>query len=78
MDDYRLHPVFGRLTDPFEIAVFDRQQEREEYERQYEAQHAAEEKAYYRAMEQEMYEMQFAEYWMGLLEENEMITESVI
>lgn len=78
MDDYRLHPVFGRLTDPFEIAIFDRQQEREEYERQCGAQHSAEEEAYYRAMEQEMYEMQFAEDWMRLLEENEMITESVI
>ena len=78
MSDYRIHPIFGRLTDPFEIAVFDRQQEREEYEnRLYEAQHAAEEEAYYRAMKQEMYEMQFAEDWMGLLEENEMITESI-
>jgi hypothetical protein len=77
MSDYRIPPVFGRLTDPFEIAVFDRQQEREEYEKYYEAQHAAEEKAYYRAMEQEMYEMEFAEYWMGLLEENEMITETI-
>ena len=28
--DYRMHPVFGILTDPEEIAIFDRQQAEED------------------------------------------------
>lgn len=74
--DYRIHPVFGKLTDPEEIAIFDRQQVEEDMEKAYwEAQQQAEEAAYLRAMEEEMYNLQWGEYWMGLLQENEIITD---
>ena len=33
--DYRIHPIFGILTDPEEIAIFDRQQAEEDMERVY-------------------------------------------
>ena len=35
MVEERWHPVFGRLTDPVDIAIFDRQQEKDEYEKAY-------------------------------------------
>lgn len=77
MRDYRYHPVFGILTDPMDIAIFDRQEAVAEQERLYlESLYAAEEEAYWKAMEEAMYEAQWNEYWMSLLEENEIITES--
>ena len=54
MKEERWHPVFGRLTDPEEIAVFDRQQAREEYENAYQK---AWEEEYEKAMQEE-YERQ--------------------
>ena len=73
--DYRISPIFGILTDPEDIAVFDRQQAEKDMEKAYwEAQQQAEEEAYLRAIEEEMYNLQWGEYWMGLMEENEMIT----
>ena len=70
--DYRIHPVFGKLTDPEEIAIFDRQQEREEYERMAEKYYQkemekAEERAYYRAMEDEYLNA----IWIHYMEEME-------
>lgn len=77
MKDYRYHPVFGILTDPEDIAVFDRQLREKEYMEAYlEAEYRAQEEAYYKAMEEEMYNLQWGEYWMDLLQENEIITES--
>ena len=58
--DYRMHPVFGILTDPEEIAIFDRQQAEEDMER-----------AYWEAQQQAEYEY----YWMLFMQENEMITD---
>ena len=76
MSEYRIHPIFGILTDPEDIAVFDRQQAEEDMEKAYmEAQQQAQEEAYLRAMEEEMYNLQWGEYWMGLMKENEMITD---
>ena len=76
MSDYRLHPVFGVLTDPEEIRIFDRQQAEDVEKAYWEAQQQMEEEAYWRAMEEEMYNSQWEEYWMELLQENEAITES--
>ena len=43
MSEYRIHPVFGILTDPEDIAVFDRQQAKKDSEQAYlEAQQQAE------------------------------------
>lgn len=76
MSEYRIHPVFGILTDPEDIAVFDRQQAEEDMEKAYwEAQQQAEEEAYWRAMEEDMYNLQWGEYWIDLMQENEMITD---
>jgi hypothetical protein len=76
MSEYRISPIFGKLTDPEEIAIFDRQQAEEDMEKAYwESQQQAEEEAYYRAMEEEMNNLQWGEYWMELLYENEMITD---
>lgn len=35
MSEYRIHHAFGILTDPEDIAVFDRQQAEEDMERAY-------------------------------------------
>ena len=76
MEDYRIHPAFGILTDPEEIRIFDRQQAEDVEKAYWEAQQQMEEEAYWRAMEEEMYNSQQEEYWMELLQENEAITES--
>ena len=55
----RWHPVFGRLTDPEDIAVFDRQQARDEYER---ACQKAWEDEYEKEMEKQYQEQMEKEY----------------
>lgn len=46
MKEYREHPIFGRLTDPEDIMVFDRQQARGDFDK-------AQQRAYEEAMEEE-------------------------
>lgn len=72
MSDYRLHPIFGKLTDPEEIAIFDRQQEERAY---LEAQQQAEHEAEMRAQEEAYHQAEYEYYWMLFMEENEMITD---
>ncbi len=77
MSDYRLHSAFGILTDPEEIRIFDRQQAEEDMERAYwEAQEQAAYEAEMRAREEEYYQEMYEDFWMGLVKENEIITES--
>ena len=55
--DYRMHPVFGILTDPEEIAIFDRHQAEEDMERAYwEDQQQAEYEEEKRVKEQEYHQ----------------------
>ena len=79
MSEYRIHPAFGILTDPEDIAVFDRQQERaywEARERAYlEAQQQAEYEAEMRAQEEAYHQAEYEYYWMLFMQENEMITD---
>ena len=74
--DYRISPIFGILTDPEEIAIFDRQQVDEDMERAYmEAQQQAEYEAEMRAYEEAYHQAEYEYYWMLFMQENEMITD---
>ena len=75
-DVYRLHPVYGVLTDPYEIDVLDKQEEREMYERMQERMYYEQMEEEHRAYEAAMQEAMYFDYWMSLVIENEMITES--
>lgn len=76
MSEYRIHPTFGILTDPEEIAIFDRQQAEKDIEKVYwEAQQQAEHEAEMRAYEEAYYQAEYEYYWMLLMIENEMITD---
>jgi len=76
MSKYRISPVFGILTDPEEIAKFDRQQAEEDMERAYmEAQQQAEYEAEMRAYEEAYHQAEYEYYWMLFMQENEMITD---
>lgn len=55
----RWHPVFGRLTDTEDIAVFDHQQAREEYEK---ASQKAWKEEYEKEMEKQYQEQMEKEY----------------
>lgn len=76
MSDYRISPIFGILTDPEEIAVFDRQQAEEDMEKAYlEALQQAEYEAEMRAYEEAYRQAEYEYYWMLFMQENEMITD---
>lgn len=78
MENYRLHPVFGILTDPDDIRIFDRQQEQEMYEKMYEEMYEEMLEDIRRQEYEEMYdEAMYFDYWMSLMYENEIITESI-
>lgn len=56
VQEVRYHPVFGKLTDPEEIAIFNRQQAEDELLKAYEraaeeATQKALEEAYYKSLE---------------------------
>ena len=74
--DYRISPIFGILTDPEDIAVFDRQQAEKDMEKAYwEAQQQAEYEAEMRAYEEAYFQAEYEYYWMLFMQENEMITD---
>lgn len=76
MSEYRIDPAFGILTDPRDIAIFDRQQAEKDMERLYwETQQQAEYEAEMRAYEESYYQAEYEYYWMLLMQENEMITD---
>lgn len=75
MSEYRIHPAFGILTDPEEIAIFDRQQAEKDMEKSYwEAQQLAEYEAEMDWVNY-LFEQCYEYYWMFLMIENEMITD---
>lgn len=54
MSEYRIDPVWGVLTDPRDIAVYDRQQEEREIEREYlESEYRRMEEEYWRQQEEQ-------------------------
>ena len=74
--DYRISPIFGILTDPEDIAVFDRQQSEKDMEKAYwEAQQQAEYEAEMRAYAEAYSQAEYEYYWMLFMQENEMITD---
>lgn len=76
MSEYRIHPIFGKLTNPEDIAIFYRQQAEEDMERAYmEAQQQAEYEAEMRAYEEAYHQAEYEYYWMLFMEGNEMITD---